>query len=157
MKRDFKIVEYNIDYKRYIILAYFPIYLHFYQNIFSSALHILVCIYTLYIHAKYVYVEKYAYIYLLKWASFLDPLHCNEQQKWWRVRPQLRYVKSSVTSFFEKKVTCSPLRWTFLHLKTILGMIAHKINLKMTHAGIFFILLFFPVFAMRDDDDGISS
>ena len=39
------------------------------------------CIYTLYIHAKYVYVEKYAYIYLLKWASFLDPLHCNEQQK----------------------------------------------------------------------------
>ena len=104
-----------------------------------------------------MYVEKYAYIYLLKWASFLDPLHCNEQQKWWRVRPQLRYVKSSVTSFFEKKVTCSPLRWTFLHLKTILGMIAHKINLKMTHAGIFFILLFFPVFAMRDDDDGISS
>ena len=59
--------------------------------------------------------------------------------------------------FSKKKVTCSPLRWTFLHLKTILGMIAHKINLKMTHAGIFFILLFFPVFAMRDDDDGISS
>ena len=90
-----------------------------------------------------MYVEKYAYIYLLKWASFLDPLHCNEQQKWWRVRPQLRYVKSSVTSFFEKKVTCSPLRWTFLHLKTILGMIAHKINLKMTHAGIFSFYFFF--------------
>ena len=45
------------------------------KYIFQGTLHILAC---MYIHAKYVYVEKYAYIYLLKWASFLDPLHCNE-------------------------------------------------------------------------------
>ena len=42
--------------------------------------------------------------------------------------------------FTPKKVSCSPLRYTFLHLKTILGMIAH-INLKMTHEYDFFLIL----------------
>ena len=147
MKRDFKIVEYKYWLKKIYNSCIFPnLFALLSKYIFQRTTHTSMYVYTLYIHAKYVYVEKYAYIYLLKWASFLDPLHCNEQQKWWRVRPQLRYVKSSVTSFFEKKVTCSPLRWTFLHLKTILGMIAHKINLKMTHAGIFFHFTFFSGF-----------